>query len=266
MTQAAAQARAPAAVPAAGARLFARYAFAPNELGYCGPADASALFELAATGSTGADVAGIARRFSGAWPYLEVLADLAGASDPLDERVVRAYWTGGPLLHQADPAAFGTRLLAVIGPQAGHYWAHLTADLLPEASPTHAFHVLGVYPWSRLLTAGQPEHPLRVLDMCRIRWGRVITRHQDHVVVASRHLTWDGSRLGLSAPTGERVRTAIGGAGFVPDARPGDWLALHWDWACERLSPASLAALRFWTRWQLTATNNRLAATASAGP
>jgi Family of unknown function (DUF6390) len=250
----------PAAPAAAGARLFARYAFAPNELGYCGPADAGALFGLAATGTAAADIAGIARRFSGAWPYLRVLAELAGISDPLDERVVRAYWTGGPLLHQADPVTFGTRLLAVIGPQAGHYWAHLTDELLAEASPTHAFHVLGVYPWSRLLTAGQPEHPLRVLDMCRIRWGRVLASHPGHVTVSSRHLTWDGSRLGLSAPTRQQVRTAIGGASFVPGARPGDWLALHWDWACERLSPASLAALRRQTRWQLAATNTRLAA------
>ena len=260
-----------------GARLFARYAFAPNELGYCGPADAAALFDLAAAGSTGTDITGtditgtditgIAKRFHGAWPYLAVLAELAGLDDPLDQRVVRAYWTGGPLLRQADRAAFGARLLAVIGPQAGHYWAHLTDDLLPEVTATHAFHVLGVYPWSRLLAAGRPEHPLRVLDMCRIRWGRVITRDQDHVVVSSRHLTWDGSRLGLSAPTQERVRVAVDGVSFVPDAGPGDWLALHWDWACERLSPVHLADLRHWTRWQLTATNSRLAgAGRKAGP
>ncbi|WP_308116673.1 DUF6390 family protein, partial [Rhodococcus zopfii] len=36
-------------VAAQGARLFARYAHAPNELGYCGPASAAAL-ERAACG------------------------------------------------------------------------------------------------------------------------------------------------------------------------------------------------------------------------
>ena len=55
-----------AARPAtAGERLFARYAFAPNELGYCGPADSATLFELAVTGQAEADLAPIARRFSG---------------------------------------------------------------------------------------------------------------------------------------------------------------------------------------------------------
>ncbi|HET9079779.1 MAG TPA: DUF6390 family protein [Trebonia sp.] len=63
-----------------GARLFARYAYAPNHLGHCGPADSAALFELAATGRTSADVAAIASRFTGAWPYLCVLA--AGGPGP----------------------------------------------------------------------------------------------------------------------------------------------------------------------------------------
>jgi hypothetical protein len=79
-------------VGTAGQRLFARYAYGPNHLGYCGPADSAALLELATTGRTTEDVESIAARFSGAWPYLCVLAELAGVDDPLDERVVRAYW------------------------------------------------------------------------------------------------------------------------------------------------------------------------------
>jgi Family of unknown function (DUF6390) len=136
----------------AGARLFAQYAYAPNQLGYCGPADSAALFELAVTGQTAADVTAIASRFTGAWPYLCVLAELTGIADPLDARLVRAYWTGSALLDGVDRARFGRMLLSRIG-QAGarQYWAHLTAALLPEAAPTHCFHVFGVYPWTRLL-------------------------------------------------------------------------------------------------------------------
>src|SRR6185437_1004623 len=157
----------------AGEQLFARYAFAPNELGYCGPADAAALFELGVTGLVEGELAPIARRFSGAWPYLVLLAEQAGIADPLDVRVVRAYWTGSALLDQIDRSRFGSRLIGFIGSQAGHYWQHLSAELLPEAGPTHGFHVFGVYPWSRLLLRA-PELPLRVLDNCRIRWGQVI--------------------------------------------------------------------------------------------
>lgn len=245
----------------AGARLFARYAYAPNDLGFCGPAQSRALFDVAATGA-GADVAPLARRFSGAWPYLQLLAELAGIADPLDERVVRAYWTGSPLLETVDRRAFGERLLERLGAQAGHYWRHLTPELLPEAAPTHGFHVFGVYPWSRLLGAeAAGGQPLVVLDNCRIRWGRMLRRDGDHVVVSSRRLVWDGHRIDLAPPRPERVRLLQAGAGFVPDPQPGQWLALHWDWVCERLTPARLAPLRRWSRWQLEVTNRRLAAT-----
>jgi hypothetical protein len=242
---------------APGSVLFARYAYAPNELGYCGPTEAQALFDLGVTGETTADVHSIARRFSGAWPYAALLAELAGIDDPLDEQVMRAYWTGGPLLETVDPADFGTKLLDVIAAQAGHYWGHLTQDLLHEAAPTHGFHVFGVYPWTRLL-AELPDQPLHVLDNCRIRWGRMIGVDGDHVVVSSRRLTWDGAVLGLAVPAPERVRLAVDGRAFVPDAAPGDWLALHWDSVCERLTEPDLRWLRRCTSWQLQVTNERL--------
>jgi len=242
----------------AGERLFARFAFAPNELGYCGPAESATLFELGVTGRSDAEVSVIARRFAGAWPYMVLLAEQAGIADPLDARVVRAYWTGGRLLDQVDRQRFGSRLIEFIGSRAGHYWKHLTPELLPEATPTHGFHVFGVYPWSRLLgRAAQPS--LRVLDSCRIRWGQVVSVQAEHVTVRSRRLTWDGCQLGLGRPAEERVRLTIDGRGFVSDPEPGEWLALHWDWVCDRIGDTDRAELRRWTGWQLRATNARLA-------
>ena len=239
-----------------GRRLFARYAYAPNSLGYCGPADAAALFELAATGRAEADITAIAARFSGAWPYLTVLAELAGISDPLDERVVRAYWTGSPLLDTVDRTVFGARLIERISAAgADRYWAHLSPRLLPEAAPSHAFHVFGVYPWSRLLTAGQPEHPLHVLDSCRIRWGQIVSIHGDRVIVRARRLIWDSGRLGLGPERDEAAGLTEGGRGFVTRPRPGEWVALHWDWVCDRLSNEALRWLRHCTARNLHAVN-----------
>lgn len=267
--------------PSSGARLFARYAYAPNHLGYCGPADSAALFELAATGQTEADVAAIASRFTGAWPYLCVLAELTGIDDPLDARLVRAYWTGSSLLDGVDQARFGRMLLDRIGKAgARQYWAHLTTALLPEASATHGFHVFGVYPWSRLLlpaggtprpleTSPAPSAPgspagtsgpaLDVLDNCRIRWGRVMAARDDRAVVRSRRLTWDGRVLRLGEDVDEEIQLTQDGAGFVPNAKVGDWLAVHWNWACDRLSADELWQLRALTEWQLDVTNVRLA-------
>ena len=241
-----------------GAVLFARYSYAPNELGYCGPAETRALFELGVTGHSDADIVSIARRFSGAWPYAVFLADLAGSRDPLDEAIMRAYWTGSALLAEIDNARFGTRLLELIGSEAGSYWGHLTAELLPEAAPTHAFHVFGVYPWTRLLPE-IPEHALHVLDNCRVRWGEVVAVEGDHVLLRSQHLSWDGQALGLAEPVEELVRAAVDGRGFVPDPEVGDLLALHWDSVCERLTDEQTGILRSVTAEQLDRTNVRLA-------
>jgi hypothetical protein len=256
----------------AGERLFARYAYAPNHLGYCGPADSAALAELASTGHTDADVRSIASRFSGAWPYLSVLAELAGIADPLDERVVRAYWTGSSLLDEVDRPRFWRMLLdRIAAAGAGRYWTHLKPALIAEAMPTHGFHVFGVYPWTRLLSssmedtcppsplaAADPAPALHVLDSCRIRWARVTAVDADHATVRGRHLAWDGRSLRLGEEIEESVRLTEDGRAFVTDLAPGDWIAVHWDRACERLTVDELWQLRRWTDWQLAATNARL--------
>lgn len=242
-----------------GHQLFARYAHAPNALGYCGPEGAAALRSVASGGGAGVDVASLAARFSGAWPYQEVLAQLAGIGDPLDERVVRGYWTGNELTEEVGNERFGAALLDRIRPQAGHYWGHLTDDLLVEAAPTHAFHVFGVYPWSRLLYTGQPE-PLHVLDSCRIGWASVVALEPERLVVRTRHLEYDGRSLRLGDECVERVDHLVEGVSFLDEVGPGDHVALHWGVACDRLSGEQVDRLEHWTRWQLDAMAPRLAA------
>ena len=73
-----------------GPVLFARYAYPPNELGYCGPSDPSALLEGATQGERVEFLAHLAQQFEGAWPYLELIAGCSGVADPLDREVVEA--------------------------------------------------------------------------------------------------------------------------------------------------------------------------------
>ena len=79
-----------------GAILFARYAYPPNELGYCGPADHQALLDYGAAGTVDPASSSSPRGFAGAWPYLEFIAGATGIGSPLDRRVVEAYWLGEP--------------------------------------------------------------------------------------------------------------------------------------------------------------------------
>ncbi len=235
-----------------GAEMFARYAYAPNALGYCGP-------PLGATLRDGSvdDVRKAATKFSGAWPYLRVLSALTGIADPLDYRLVESYWLGGGVGADVDPEDFFDRLLAIIGPQAGRYWSHLTADLAREAAGNHCFHVFGVYPWTRFL--GRGEHPLNVLDNCRITWGTVVSRVDDDVEVMCQRLVWDGRALTLSEPSLRLLDVWADGYSAVPEVGVGDEVAVHWGRLCGRLSREQVRALRDSTDRQLRVTSQRLA-------
>ena len=91
-----------------GPVLFARYAFPPNQLGYCGPDDAAGFL---ARGVNGDDhgLREMARDFDGALPYLRLIADGNGWPDALDPRVVEAYWLGGPELDRVGPSGVDRR-------------------------------------------------------------------------------------------------------------------------------------------------------------
>ena len=204
-----------------------------------------------------------ARAFDGAWVYLEVIAAATGL-DPLDPQVVEAYWIGSPLLDHVDPSHFKREVRARFAAETGADWGAL--DDPRPAFAHHSFQVLVIYPWVRML--GRGDTPLQVLDRCRIRSGVVTSVDGDAVIVRSRPLTWDGHLLSSGPAVEERLRWANGPRSLVAPTGPvtgidrpvdtvvtGDTVAIHWDWVCDRLTPAQAAALDDRTNRQLEVTN-----------
>lgn len=243
----------------AGPLLFARYAYPPNERGFCGPDDHLALLEYGSSGVINDGLRELAKAFAGAWPYLELISGATGAGDPLDRAIVEAYWIGNDLLEQVDMLAFGNSLRERFRARAGTGWGYLEETIPAGAVPHHSFHVFGVYPWVGLLAAHRGPEPLQILDRCRIRWGEVIEAFGDSALVRSRPLLWNGQALNLGAPEIEQVIVAVDGTGLVGTVSTGDWVSLHWDWVCDRLTRRQLANLIRYTRHQLRITNHRLA-------
>ncbi len=237
-----------------GPVLFARYAYPPNALGYCGPGDPAALLGMA---SEGVDLAGLSQQavqFEGAWPYLELIAGCNGIREPLDRRVVEAYWTGNELVTHVPTSALIASLDDRFARRAGQLLDAVTAAA-PGGIPQHNFHVFAVYPWLGLLRAGMDGPPLTVLDRCRIRWGCIQAITGDRVTVRSRPLCFDGSHLILGAEQTESARRSVDGMAVGAELRPGDVVSLHWDWVCDRLSPAALRWLQYCTRRNLDTVN-----------
>ena len=113
---------------------FGRYAYPPNELGYCGP-----------DGVAGRAIwPPHAREFDGAWPYLPAIADAAGIADPLDQEVVRGYWIGGPLFDAVIPPSCWR---ACAAPSRARSPVCSTIFRTRSTSLAHhSFHVFVVYP------------------------------------------------------------------------------------------------------------------------
>jgi hypothetical protein len=244
---------------ASGPVLFARYAYGPNRLGLCGPEAIEELYAGATVGKDDRALRELARSFEGAWPYLELIADANGLSDPLDRRVVEAYWLGNALLERVTPramdASMTTRFQARVRPKEWHWLGDKAGS---GGVPIHAFHVLDVFPRVGLLRSGSVDGVLAVMDSCRIRWGRVLERDGSALVVQAVPLELRAGKLELGAARPERIEAWRDGTSFVDEARVDDVVAIHWSWACDRLSPARLAELIGWTRRQIHVANQTI--------
>jgi len=227
-----------------GALLFARYAYPPNELGYCGPAGAEALLRSDLPG----EIARRARAFEGAWAYLSYL----NPADPLDPAVVSAYSVADTLpsspfaFPSSSPSASRTSpsppdrpapefpdLLSYLRPrfvgQHGGTWESAAGRAIPH----HSFHVFEVYPWAALLKRTGNPTAVSVLDRCRIRTGKVLFVRGETAAVTSRPLVWDGATLSQGPEREEEVAWSAGGRSLLEGLSPGDRVALHWDWVCD---------------------------------
>lgn len=240
-----------------GAACFARFAYPPNALGYCGPPGAGAVFRRH-DAEAEAEIRSLACRFEGAWPYLELIAENAGFDDPLDQRVVDAYWLGGGAAAGVAPARFADGLRDRIGDRLGVPWEQVAAAIAAGGRPTHAFHVFSASPWVGLLARGLVAEPLRVLDRCRVAWGEVLAVEGEFATVRRRPLVWRDDTVALGAAEDRRLRVSDAGAAPDDAPSPGDRVAVHWDWVCDRLTPGRLERLRSSTHQELELVQRRL--------
>ena len=130
--------------------------------------------------------------------------------------------------------------------------------------PHHTFHVFAVYPWLGLLRTGVVDEPLHVLDQCRTTPALVQSIDGDGARVLPRPLVWDGGALELGPP--DVTRRALARRRACASSRhraPGDWVSLHWDFVCDRLTRSSAARLAFETRRTLAAVNSSSTAAAA---
>jgi hypothetical protein len=241
-----------------GPLLFARFAFPPNALGLCGPDAGTTLPDHVRDRSVDADLRRVAQGFEGAWPYLELIAAENGIADPLDARVVEAYWLGNGYLGRVKPRAHHRDLEVRFRDRASsREWRWLEAKAGSEARVHHSFHVLEVLPRIGLIRGGLPSDMVGVLGRCLIRPATVVAATGDEIEVLAPSLELRDGRLRLGEPTVERLPFAAGDA-YGDDVDSGDLVALHWDRVCGRLSAFQAARLLAVTDRNLAVANETI--------
>lgn len=243
-----------APTPTSGLLLFIRYAFMPNHLGYCGGNDAEVLFEHATEGRSDDRIAPLLAKFSGALPYLRVIAAANSIADPFDHRVVQAYWLGNDLLARVEVADLNRSLLERFGPQLTPALRDQLLRKAPQgAKPYHLFHVVDVYRHLENDDVG-----MAAMESCRISWGQVTAVDATNLVVRRRPLVLRDQRFVLDEPRAERVQRTVFDRGFVDDVAVGQWVSIHWGWACEVLDDGRRADLEQWTTHHLRLANQTI--------
>lgn len=237
-----------------GTSRFVRYAFMPNRLRYCGGDDNRTLFEYGTENVDDGGLRPLLGRFTGALPYLRLIARENGIPDPFDERVVEAYWVGNALLERVEVRQLYDALAERFGQQLQGRTRELVLGKAPAgARPHHNFHVFDVH--SRV---GELEHSLATMDQCRVSWGRVRTVDGPELIVERQPLALIDGKLALGPAQPERVTRQIEGRGFADAAVPDDWVSLHWSWVCEVLTERQRASLARVTAYHLALANQTI--------
>ncbi len=240
--------------PLAGSLRFIRYAFMPNRLRYCGGDENRTLFEYGIEHVVDGGLDPLLRKFTGALPYLQLIARANAIRDPFDDRVVEAYWLGNELLVGVEVRQLYDALNERFGKQLqGRTRDWVLAKAPAGARPHHNFHVFDVH--SRV---GQLENTLETMDQCRVSWGRVARVDGSELVVERPPLVLVEGKLALGPPQTVRTVRQIEGRGFADMAAPGDWVSLHWGWVCEVLTPRQQAHLARYTHDHIRLANQTL--------
>lgn len=234
----------------AGTRLFTRFAFMPNRLGYCGGDINTEL--LAYLKEDTADD-GLRRRlttFAAAYPYLRLIAESNNIPDPFDLRVVEAYWIGNELLEGVAWDRYARHLHERFRRRVRASTLELLVGKPPAgARAHHAFHVFDVS-----FRAGLP-HGDAALDLCRIGWGTITGVEPGAFAVSYQPIVIRGGHLAFGDLQPARILRAIEHDTFLDGAAIGDVLAFHWQWACVRLTVPQAAALEAYTRGMVALAN-----------
>lgn len=239
-----------------GAGLCARYAFAPNFYRYCGPDKNKELAEYIKEQLSDRGLVENLAKFETLYPYLQVIATANGIGDPLDWRVVEAYWVGNELLEQMSMAeiyealAVGQKLTKRLPKKE---WGEIGLKVDRRARLHHSFHVLNIFVKTGYRMRAET---VETMDECRISWGKILNSSvkskMSKLKIRSQKLIYRVNKL-VMVPAIKEVVVVEERLGR--ELKLGDWVSVHWGMVCDKLTLAAVAELSRYTKHHLKLAN-----------
>jgi len=230
-----------------GLNLIACYCFPPNLKKYCGPESPERIFKFMTGEFTNEpNVKNAFLRFEVMYPYLQLIAK-ANNKSAFDFEVAQAYWEGNELLENVSLNDW-KETAAEIGKSSKwpekiieKYAERISESFLPH----HSFHVLNSF----TLTIKEPEVMLERINNCLISWGRVLNAGEKELIVEKKPVVLEpGGTFNFGQATVESVQnTAFGSSKRIVECVKGDWVSMHWGFACRKLEIEELENLEKFT-------------------
>lgn len=221
-----------------------RYAFGPNRLHYCGPDANKEMLAYMQAGVVDPGLSAMLKGFRTMYPYLRLIANANGITDPMDDRVVEAYWIGNALLDAVGKRNLHAHLIdgVPVKKRVGiRDFTKIEDAIAAGALPHHSFHVLSVW---RRTGHNDIAHTIESLDACRISWGPVVAVDGPDITVEREPLIEVAGRLMFGRPERVIVRRQLDAREDIERIIPGQIVTMHWGVPCEVVSPAQRDRLR----------------------
>ena len=103
--------------------------------------------------------------------------------------------------------------------------------------------------------AGNEEKLLNLMDSCRISWGEVKKVKDKTLIVSRTPLAIKDGLLSFAAKPAQKEVDYDSEIHPFPTIKEGDWVSLHWNFACEKLARGQLHNLIMYSNVDVIAAN-----------
>ncbi|MCK9352287.1 MAG: DUF6390 family protein [Candidatus Pacebacteria bacterium] len=224
-----------------------KYAFGPNRLHYCGPDRNSEIFSYIEEKETDDGLVRLMSQFETMHPYLLHIAEANHIQDPLDDRVVEAYWIGNDLLEKIPKQKFYAHLLdgLHLKDKFGLKGFNAIAGKIDQgAVPHHSFHVFDI--WRRTGHV-EREHTLESMDACRISSGKIVSVNGPFIIVLTEPLLYEKGKLFLGPASEKKLVRQLESDYDIEQLKKDDIVTIHWNVICEKITKRQEENLKKYT-------------------